>query len=247
MLKTFAQGRLFGGGYGDRIPWVLALPGWQHTHADFDVMCAGFDAIALDLPGFGSAPPPPEAWSTAQYAEHLAPVLDQMAPQVVVVGHSFGGKVATHLAAAQPDRVAAQVLTGAPLIRPVPGARRPAPLSLRMAKTLRRSHLVGEETVERLRQRYGSEDYRRATGVMRSVLVRSVNETHEVPLAAFPGPIELIWGAEDDQVPLSVAQAAEACCAQPHLVVLPGVGHFVPRDDPGALVEAIARHRPTGT
>jgi len=246
VLKTFAGGQLFGVAHGDGVPWVLALPGWERTHRDFDVVCQGLDAVALDLPGFGAAPPPPDPWTTAQYAEHVARVLDDMAEHVVILGHSFGGRVATHLAAQHCARVTAQVLTGVPLIRPAPGTRgkRSSPLSLRAAKALRRTGILGEARVERLRQKYGSADYQRATGVMRGVLVRSVNESYEAPLAAFPGPIELIWGADDDQAPVAVAEAAQAVCRQGHLVVLPAVGHFVPRDRPAALVDALNRCRP---
>ncbi|MDQ1414672.1 MAG: hypothetical protein QOF81_285, partial [Acidimicrobiaceae bacterium] len=150
-----------------------------------------------------------------------------------------------HLAAAHPDRVVAQVLTGVPLVRRTPtGRRRSSPASLRLAKALRRAGLLGEARVEQLRQKYGSEDYRRATGVMRGVLVRSVNESYEAALSAFPGPIELIWGADDDQTPVSVAEAAQASCRQSNLVVIPGVGHFLPRDRPDVLIDALRRHQP---
>jgi pimeloyl-ACP methyl ester carboxylesterase len=246
VLKTFAGGLLFGASYGADRPWVLALHGWARNHRDFDAALSHLDAVALDLPGFGVAPPPGEAWSTARYAEHVAGVLDDMAARVVVVGHSFGGRVATHLAAAYPERISAQVLTGVPLIRPPAANGRPvqAARSLRLAKVLQRTGVLGEARVERLRQKYGSTDYRQATGVMRGVLVQAVNESYEGPLGAFPGPIELIWGADDDQAPLAGARAAQASCRDPNLVVLSGVGHFVPRDRPDALVDAVNRHRP---
>lgn len=246
VLKTFAEGTLFGAGHGTDAPWVLALPGWERTHRDFDDLLAGFDAVALDLPGFGAAPPPPVPWSTAEYAEHVAPILESMAPRVVILGHSFGGRVATHLAARHPERVAAVVLTGVPgLVAATAGSarRRPA-FSLRAAKALRRTGLVGEERIERLRQKHGSTDYRRAQGVMRDVLVKAVNENYETPLAAFPGPVELIWGGDDDVAPVAVARAAAARCPHADLLVLPGVGHFVPLDRPDALVTALNRHRP---
>lgn len=246
MLKTFAGGRLFGASYGDEPPWVLALHGWQRTHRDFDQVCSSFDAVALDLAGFGSTPPPPDPWSTAEYAQQVAAILEEMAAKVVLVGHSFGGRVAVHLAAAHPQRVRAQVLTGVPLIRKPAAGGHSGPLSLRLAKALRKSGVVSEAQVERLRQKYGSEDYRRAQGVMRTVLVKAVNETYEDCLAAFPGPIELVWGAEDNQAPVAVAEKARAYCAQPNVVILPGVGHFVPQERPDAVIEAIARHRPGG-
>lgn len=244
MLKTFAGARLFGAAHGEGVPWVLALPGWEHTHLDFDAALSTSDAIALDLPGFGAAPQPPEAWTTRQYADHVAPVLEEMAPRIVVLGHSFGGKVAVHLAAAHPERVAALVLTGVPLVRPFGARRRRPAAGVRLAKALRRAHLVSDQRLEQARRKRGSEDYRRSSGVMRGVLVKSVNETHEAQLSAFPGPVELIWGAEDEQVPLAVADAALALCGDGHLEVIAGVGHFVPRDRPVALAEALARHRP---
>ena len=75
--------------------WVLALHGWRRDHRDFDAVLAppGMDAIALDLPGFGSAPPPDAVWGTPDYAGAVAAVLEEMEAHVVVLGHSFGGRV----------------------------------------------------------------------------------------------------------------------------------------------------------
>ncbi len=243
VLKTFGDGRLFGASFGDGQPWALALPGWTRTHQDFAAMLEGVDAIALDLPGFGAAPPPPEPWSTAQYADHIAPVLDEMAAGSVVVGHSFGGRVALHLATSHPDRVGALVLTGVPLVRET-ARRRRSPLAFRAGKALHRLGLIRESGMEGLRQRYGSADYRAAPGVMRTVLVTAVNETYEDQLRAFPGPIELVWGADDDQAPVSVARAAMAVRPDSRLTVCPGIGHFVPLRAPEVLREALERHHP---
>jgi pimeloyl-ACP methyl ester carboxylesterase len=250
-LKTFAGGQLFGARYGAAAPWILALPGWERTHGDFDALLRDVDAVALDLPGFGAAAPPPEAWSTEEYAAHVGPVLAEMAPRVVVLGHSFGGRVAVHLGAAHPQQVAGLVLTGVPALAH-PGnhrSRRKPPLGLRVAKSLHRAGVIGEERVEELRHKHGSADYRRARGVMRDVLVKSVNESYDGPMAAYPGPIELVWGGDDDQAPVTVAQAAVDAAAAAgrtnvNLTVLAGVGHFVPRDRPDALAEALRRLRP---
>src|SRR5687768_10318163 len=117
MLKAYAGGRLFGAVTGTDRPWVLALHGWRRTHADFAATLDGLDAIAVDLPGFGNSPEPDSGWGAAEYATSVLPVLDELGPAPVVLGHSFGGRVAVHLAASAPDRVGALVLTGVPLLR----------------------------------------------------------------------------------------------------------------------------------
>ncbi len=121
MLRTFAEGRLFGSVTGSEAPRVLALHGWARSHRDFDAVVAGdgpepLPALALDLPGFGASPPPPAAWGAEAYAELVGRVLDEMGSPVVVLGHSFGGRVALHLAIQRPDVVHALVLTGVPLL-----------------------------------------------------------------------------------------------------------------------------------
>jgi pimeloyl-ACP methyl ester carboxylesterase len=200
-------------------------------------------AVAVDLPGFGATPPPPEAWGSADYAAALVPVLAELAVPAVVVGHSFGGRVAIHLAAAEPDLVKALVLTGVPLVRPAASGRRP-PLRYRVGRTLYGRRLLSEARMEALRQRYGSADYRAATGVMRQVLVRTVNESYDDQLRAVRCPVELVWGDDDTEVPVSVAEAAAGLLARPNLTVCRGAGHFVPLTAPDMLRAAIERHRP---
>src|SRR4051794_26005869 len=129
MLQAFAGGQLFGTAFGSGAPRVIALHGWARTHADFAQVLGGLDpdvgAVALDLPGFGATPAPPDAWGGREYAEAVAPLLAELPAPPVILGHSFGGRVAVHLAAGWPDLVHALVLTGVPLLRMGAG-RKPA-------------------------------------------------------------------------------------------------------------------------
>jgi len=255
VLRAFADGRLFGVTCGPGRPSVLALHGWARSSDDFAATLAGLDAVALDLPGFGATPPPPEAWGAAGYAVAVADVLDELATPVVVIGHSFGGRVAVHLAATRPDAVAGLVLTGAPLVRP-PGVavRRPA-LAYRVGRSLHRRGLLPDARMDALRRRYGSRDYLAAAGVMRGVHVTAVNETYEEQLAAVQCPVELVWGDDDTTVAVAVAEAALPLLRAATLTVVPGAGHLTPLTAPDALRDAARRllgntgatgHRPAG-
>lgn len=260
-LSTFADGRLWGARHGTGAPWVLALHGWCRDHHDFDPVLAGLDAVALDLPGHGVAPEPPAPWSSTEYADWVAPVLDDLgAGPVVVVGHSFGARVAVRLVEevegnAGTGRVGALVLVGAPLAPP-PGAGtgRP-PLVYRAGRALHRAGLVPEARMERLRQKYGSEDYRRASRMMRGVLVRAVSETAQaayVPAvrswAGAGRPLELLWGELDTDTSLSGGQAAlEGASGAPasvRITVVPGAGHLMTAPVAAEVRAALLRHQP---
>jgi pimeloyl-ACP methyl ester carboxylesterase len=243
VLRTFAEGRLFGSVTGSEAPRVLALHGWARTHRDFDTVVSGggndpLPALALDLPGFGASPPPPAAWGSEAYAELVGSVLDDMGSPVVVLGHSFGGRVALHLATQRPEAVRALVLTGVPLLHPL-GRRNHVALAYRVTRRLHRMRVVSDAAMEASRQRFGSADYRAAQGIMRQVLVRVVKESYEPQLDAISCPVHLVWGGEDTVAPLEVAERAVTRLAQGVLAVHPGVGHLTPLLIPSALRAAV--------
>ena len=255
MLTSFANGQLIGARYGQATSWVLALHGWARTHTDFDqILCSGssdneIDAIALDLPGFGAAQEPTGPWGSLDYAHLVAGVLDEMGEDVVVVGHSFGGRVAVQLAVEHPDRVSALVLTSAPVCS-APRQARTAPRlahRYRLIRSLARAHVLSPQRLEDARVRFGSRDYAAASGVMRQVLVRVVNEIYDSEMSSISCPIELLWGEEDRDVPPEVAQAVLAQIpktVQSSLILCPGVGHLTPLEAPNELRAAILRHKP---
>ena len=152
MLTGFADGAVLGERYGEGDVSVVALHGWQRTHRDFaTVLAGGPGAVALDLPGFGATPPPPDPWGSAAYADAVTPVLEALGGPVVVVGHSFGGRVAIQLALAAPDRVRALVLCGVPQIAPTATTGRPNPI-YRAIRAARRFGLVSEARLDRARR-----------------------------------------------------------------------------------------------
>lgn len=243
MLQTFGND-LFGESVGHTPSTVLALPGWMRQRSDFRNVLGGLDAVALDLPGFGGASPEPASGGgAARYAELVTPALMACAMPTVVVGHSFGGRVAVHLAARYPERIAALVLTGVPLLR---RDDRPPPkvsLAHRVARWANRVSIVSDERMEARRRRHGSEDYRNASGVMRQVLVSVVQETYEEQLrviAAAGIAVWMVWGADDDAVPVSTAtRAAQILGPSTHVDIIAGAGHLLPLQRPEALRAAI--------
>jgi pimeloyl-ACP methyl ester carboxylesterase len=95
--------------------------------------------------------------------------------------------------------------------------------------------------MESLRHRYGSNDYRNATGIMRSVLVHVVNESYEEDLARITCPVELVWGADDTAAPVEVAREACNLLRDAKLEVIPDGGHMTPLSSPDLLRHSVQR------
>lgn len=243
VLRSYGDSRVFGESYGAGPVRVVWLHGWARRGADFAVAATalaerGVASVALDLPGSGASPTPLEAGGARHYADLILPTLREIAEEpVVLVGHSRGGCIAAVAASRHPELTHALVVSGAPLVRAASSAR--SPLAYRTLRSLARRRLVSPRRLEVARNKYGSTDYRNAEGVMRDVLVASVNESYESELASLAMPVAFVWGENDHEVPVDVARrAAELTEGPTSLTVLNGVGHLVPLEAPAALVDA---------
>ena len=236
-LATLGSSDFVGNRSGEGPLEVLALHGWGRSGTDFSRVLALHSALAVHLPGFGSAPPPSSAWSPADYADALAEALKDL-PPLVVVGHSFGGRVAIRLAARHPDRVSALVLTGVPFVARS-GGKKPA-LGYRLGRWGNKVGLASEAAMESLRQRYGSVDYRNAQGVMRDVLVSVIGEDYFDDAGRITQPVTLVWGENDQPAPLAGAQRALEHFSHASLRVVPGAGHLLEGNLEEELTKALS-------
>ena len=160
-------------------------------------------------------------------------MIEEIAPNcaVIVVGHSFGGRVAVQLAAARPDLVTGLVLSGVPLLRP--SSRVKAPIRYRAIRRANDWGLISQSRLDQARNRFGSADYRAAQGVMRDVLVRVVNESYDPQLRRLECPVGLCWGALDTAAPFSMAKDASKLMRNLEAFnVSERSGHDVHRQDP---------------
>jgi pimeloyl-ACP methyl ester carboxylesterase len=212
-------------------PELVWAHGWGHSHAALLPLAQAIrqraDSLLVDLPGFGASPLPPGDWGTEDYADAMAEWLArQRAKPRVWVGHSFGCRVGLQLAARHPEAVSALFLISAAGLQPrrslwARARRTPRRLAFRMLRAM----APEGPARDRLRERYGSSDYR-AAGAMRPVLVKAVNEDLSDVARRIRMPVVLVHGDGDTESPSEIAARFHALIPGSQLHLLHGFDHW---------------------
>jgi pimeloyl-ACP methyl ester carboxylesterase len=227
---------------GGEAPALLFLHGWRSEAAVWNTFMRmvgqGRNCYALDLPGFGSSPTPKNTWELSDYAQVVSQfIAKKNLTNVILIGHSFGGRVAIKLAAQKPAWLKKLVLIG------VPGARHNGALVnfisdlAKLFKPLFKPQLM-QPLRRRIYKSMGAEDYL-GTPELQHIFVRVINEDLAPLLPNISVPTLIIWGRRDGSVPLVVGQkmAKEVPAAQ--LVVIDKASHYAFIDAPEECARAV--------
>jgi pimeloyl-ACP methyl ester carboxylesterase len=212
-------------------PELVWAHGWGHTHQTLlplaQAMRPQADSRLIDLPGFGASLMPSTPWGTEDYADAMAAWLATLPPQRRVwVGHSFGCRVGLQLAARHPDSVAALFLIAAAGLPPRRSlAERVRRWPHRIAFRVARSLIPEGPARDRLRERYGSSDYRSA-GAMRPIFLKAVNEDLSEVARTVPAPVVLVHGDGDRESPPEIAERLQVLIPGARLHVLRSFDHW---------------------
>ena len=208
---------------------VILLHGWGQNKdmmAQIEThLCPSFSVWNLDFPGFGESETMSDAWSVAEYTEFLHDFVSEFGIEhPVLIGHSFGCRVAIRYAVKYP--VKKMCLTGAAGLRGKPSAAMKARTgAYKAAKwVLKTTHQ--EETLKKLQDRAGSEDYRNATGVMRETFVKVVNDDLRPLLPDVKCSVLLVFGEFDTATPLWMGQVMEQEMPNAGLAIFEGDDHY---------------------
>ncbi len=241
-------------------PVVLMLHGFGGSLHSFEPWAEGLAAthrvIRIDLPGAGLTGADPSGdYSDERGIELLAALLTQRGvARATVLGHSMGGRLAWRFAEAQPARVHKLVLVApdgfaspgfeygkAPdvglLARAMTFALPRAVLRMSLAPAYAQPEVV---MTDALVQRY--HDLMLAPGVRPAILARlaQLNLLPPEPLLRrISAPTLLIWGDQDQMIPIANAQDYLKALPNARLVVLPGVGHVPHEEAPAAGLAAL--------
>jgi pimeloyl-ACP methyl ester carboxylesterase len=241
-------------GFGSSIyTWRQVLP----------VLARNHDVVALDLPGFGQSDCPPDL-SFEEYPKVVVGLLDRLAiARATLVGNSMGGAVAAVVSAERPERVQRLVLVDAvgfnldPEQRPWPirvvgSAPAAAVLDrlpvrrLLVEVSLRQvffddSLLTGDRVDEYLEPMLR----RGAPQAIRSLLApRSLPpDTVQKVLPRVAAPTLILWGQQDEWIPVRDAERFAAALRSSRVVVIERCGHMPQEEYPADVARLIEEFR----
>ncbi len=209
-----------------------------------------YKVYMLDMPGFGESDDPPTAFTVFDYANFCIKYFDYLQlDDLLLFGHSFGGRLGLILASDYSDRIKKMVLSDSA------GIKTDAPFTSRIRlqsyKFVRDSlsTLGAKSLSDTLRQaynqRYGSTDFQQVSGVMRETFVNVVNQDLLEYASRVAVPTILIWGDKDEDTPLWQGKKLEETIPDSALIIHKGAGHYAYLEFPSEtarIMDALFRH-----
>lgn len=229
---------------------IVVLHGWGLSAKIFEPLVselrgAHFQVLAPDFPGFDSLHIPTKPLTLADYADFLDSYLRKHhIEKPILIGHSFGGRVALKYQCTYPNNVSALILTGVPGFTPI--SRKKLAIFIMIAKI--GGTLLSLPILYRLKDRVrlwyyyvvGARDFYRAESVMRDTFKRIVQEELVTSMKKVCVPTILVWGADDIIVPVPIAKKMKETIGNAQLIILPNSGHGVSYKNPKLFYDTIA-------
>ena len=210
--------------YGEGEDTLIFLHGWgqniQMMKMLGDRMMYNHKILIVDLPGHGLSDEPSYAWTLDDFVEMLKELIEELKlKDIVLIGHSFGGKIS--LLYASKYSVKKVVVFGSPYKKKI----KKDSLKLKVLRSLKK--VPGVNKLEDVAKKHiGSTDYKNASKVMREVLVNHVNQDITEDVKKIKVPLLIVWGTNDEMVPIEDAYELEKLVPGSGLVVYPNCTHY---------------------
>lgn len=217
---------------------IVLIHGWGGTDESLsplaEVLSEDFDVLNFNLPGFGGSKEPSSVWGISNYSEWvLKQAKKKGSDKFHIIGHSFGGQIATKLTLTYPENIKTLTLIGAAVIR---RKSHKAKLIGFLSKGVKK---VSFDFLGRFLQ---SADYRKSSPKMRNIMSKILTEDLSDKLHNVVVPTLILWGEQDRQTPLTQAKVIKNLIPKSELEVVKGAGHNLPLIKPELVGTKVIKH-----
>ena len=211
---------------------------WRGTISNFKFQISNDCVFAIDLPAFGKSQMPAKPFILEDYCNVVTQFIEKMGlKHVVLVGHSFGGRVGIKLAAMRPELVGKLVLVDSAGFAMNESRKSIMAGAAKVVKPFFKPRFM--QSLRRgIYKTIGAEDYV-ATPELQETFVNVVNEDLSTDMRKITCPTLIINGREDADTPVSFANKMQSYISHSELVILENAGHFSFLDQPEKFMSAV--------
>lgn len=213
-------------GSGDKT--VVMLHGWGMNKNAFAEITKKFNTKAkcliVDFYGFGASGMPEEYYDTYEYAYQIFLLLEKLnIKNIILVGHSFGGRVAIILSAVFNINVDGVLLAASAGLNRFDIKKKIKILVYKIKKFLVKYKIFSTKRLDNA----GSRDYRRLSPIMKSCFVKIVNQDLAYLLNRINVKVELFWARDDKSTPIWICKKLNKNISNANVTIFSSGGHFV--------------------
>lgn len=230
---------------------ILILHGWSNEMSGKRYQAIqsflekkGFTVLAPDLPGFGTNSVQKETLEFEDYVRFVHDYIKELnIKKVILLGHSFGGRIAIRFSARYPNLVEKLIITGASGI-PHPLSSLRKKIVYVLTKILRPLFFIPPFSLlysffrKLVYYSIGEMDYYKA-GALR----KTFKKVHKVSifesLSKITAPTLIVWAENDIITPLADGQLMHNTIKNSQFVVVKNATHKLPYENPKEFVQAI--------
>lgn len=210
-------------------PTIVFLHGWGLSGSFFDgiesKLNSDVSVLKIDLPGFGLSEMPLEYFDTYEYAYQVFLLLNRLrVDNVILVGHSFGGRLSILLSSIYNINICGMILTSSAGLNRFNLIKY---LKIKIYKFAKKNLRKGNAGKLILRK-FASVDYLRADGNLRNVFVRVVNQDLRNFAKMIKSiPVMLVWDRRDKETRFWICKKLHKLINGSKVILFRGGGHFV--------------------
>lgn len=204
---------------------ILILHGWGRSLSEWlptaRQLSSHYTVTLLDFPGFGSSEEPLSPWDTYDYANFVLDFIKKIElNSPIILGHSFGGRIATILAANNPNQVSSIILVDA-------GGIQIKSYSVQFKILFYKLFVKPIKSLipQNIRSLFGSTDYKTLSGIMRVSFIKIVNQDLRHLFFKITKPVAVIWGSNDQALPVEYVKIYKKLIPQVTIKIVWGADH----------------------